>query len=183
MLRVARADAPYWEHRLARYGLSWSQLRNQDVQHLAGRDRLAVQSYQFDSELGRHWKTQAQAHTPLSASELSSMSRISARAYGRDVPRWAHCDTCCRRLLVHLYPALVFDPNDRVLIKRYGRPYLRQCMAGVRQRAARCWLMLYFSFRLGMTTDEIAEELGVTNSAVENKLYSVRNAANKLFGA
>jgi hypothetical protein len=172
MLRAARAEAPAWERKLAHYGLSLAQLRTHDIQHIASRDRLAVQSFQFDSELGRHWKTQAQRHTILDGTELSGMSRIPARMYGRDVPKWAHCDTCCRRLLLHLYPTLE---------KTSGNKYLRQCYAGSRHRAARMWLILYFSFRIGLTTEEIAEELHVTPSNVANAIYRTRKEADKLF--
>jgi hypothetical protein len=178
------AARPYqedWERKLAKYGLSWAWLQQQDVQNINVREPVpTMQTYQFDPELAKSWKTQAQKHSPVDRSELSDMSRVPVRYAGRYPADWAFNDEKVRTVLLAMYPRLFTTEAER---RSHGGGMRRakRTSAGVRNRCARTALMIYLAFRLGLTGNEIAEEMGVSRGAVAFRLMICRRFAKKLF--
>ena len=171
MLRCARKEARNYEALLARYGLANYQLKNAGIQRLTTNGDSSFPAN--DPDLRGAWWNQSALRNRYAFADVVAMHRVPARRIARIVPEWSASNSKCRILLLHLYPRLL-DARRPGRDARKGQ--------GLRRMAAITALVIYRAYREVLSDRQIAAELGISPSAVSNRLDKLRAAGDQLFG-
>jgi hypothetical protein len=174
MLRCARKQHAQWEKVLAKFRLANYQLKNAGIQQL-GTNAGGAFPHAHDPALRGNWYNQPGVRQRYAYAELTGFGLVPAHRNLRQTPEWAFNDRQCRALLLRLYPRLLVKRNPKdARDMRAGQ--------GLRKMAAVTALVLYRAYRQLLSDKAIAEELGVSRSAVSNRLDKLNRTAKELFG-
>jgi hypothetical protein len=171
MLRCARKRARKWEAILATWGLANYQLKNAGTQRLCANTEAIFSAN--DPDLSSAWWQQSALRNRYDFRDLVAMHRVPVQRAVRKVPEWSASDIKCRILLLRLYPRLLVE-------RRPGRDARKG--RGLRRMAAITALVIYRCFRQCVPARVVAEELGISPSAVSNRVDKLMLVANELFG-